>query len=254
MTGLAALREASAVGIGMAVRTLAKWNSGIARLIILAGRVALLAAYIRVKSGERIARLRVIEFFYVNRFPVIVVVTLEAVGSQAAFVLVFVTGRTRLRQSKKRAVEVTYLDRKLLWSGYVGCGVAAAALCGSMFAFENVSSLLVVEGLRIPLDKREVFAIVVGVATDALLARAGFQVIGSVEPFSGRNAGGDFPVAIETTKGRFPSRQLVAPGTVGGAVEGRVRAGKWPRRNLGARENRQSQDRRCDEDREPLPV
>jgi len=97
VTGLATLREASVVRIGMAVRTLAEGNPGVARLIVRARRVALLAAYIRVHSGERIARVRVVEFLYVNRFPVAVGVTLQAVGSQAPLVLVFVTGRARLR-------------------------------------------------------------------------------------------------------------------------------------------------------------
>ena len=41
-----------------------------------------------------------------------------------------------------------------------------------------------VEGLGVPLDKGEVFAVELGVATGALLAGAGRNVVGRVKPLA----------------------------------------------------------------------
>jgi len=50
--------------------------------------------------------------------------------------------------------------------------------------FENISRLLMIECLRIPLDDGEVLTVVLRVATDALFARARVEVISSVQSLS----------------------------------------------------------------------
>jgi len=50
-----------------------------------------------------------------------------------------------------------------------------------MLAFEKISSFLVIEGLNVPFDQREVLSIVFGVAAGAFLAGAGRNVVGSVQ-------------------------------------------------------------------------
>ena len=66
-----------------------------------------------------------------------------------------------------------------------------------MLAFERVSRLFVVERFRIPLDEREVLAVVLGVAAAAVLARSRRKMIGGVQALAFRQALGDFSVAIQ---------------------------------------------------------
>ena len=71
---LAGLRKAAAVWIFMAVRTLIKGNPNVLRFAVGSVRVALRALHLRMQTGQRIARLRVIELAHRDRLPVLEVV------------------------------------------------------------------------------------------------------------------------------------------------------------------------------------
>jgi hypothetical protein len=88
VAGLARLREFAAVGIGMAVTAIAKRDSGIARFIVTIRDVALPAGNFVMQTCQWIARQRMIERDDVDRFPLDVVVTLQAVGAQPPSVFI----------------------------------------------------------------------------------------------------------------------------------------------------------------------
>jgi hypothetical protein len=89
---LAALGEAAAVWILMAIGTLIERNPYILRFTVGSIRVAFRALYLRMQPGQRILRLRVIELRDTDLLPVNKVVARFALRSQATFVLIFVAG------------------------------------------------------------------------------------------------------------------------------------------------------------------
>ena len=107
--------------------------------------------------------------------------------------------------------------------------MAASASYSGVFAFKDISGELVIEGLGVPFDEREILAIVLGVAARALVARSARKVVGSVESLASGQSSLDFSVAFETLQsGR--GAQLVASrairGTVQRLVSPRKRAGR----------------------------
>ena len=180
VTRLAAQRKTAAERIGVAIGTFSEGDSRISRLIVRSRRVAFLATHVNVLASERIASLRVIELLYIDRFPVIVVVALQAIGAKPPLVLILVAGNTGLGKSEKRSIEVRDLDQRFVLGDHVRRHVTATALQPRMLAFQRVPRLLVIERLGVPLDKREVLAVMIGMATDAFLAGSGLQVISRV--------------------------------------------------------------------------
>lgn len=106
------------------------------------------------------------------------------------------------------------------------------AFHSDVLAFKQVSGFLVVESLGVPLDKGEVFAIVFGVATGALLTGSRRNVIGRVEPLTSRNAVGDFGVTFHAFEGRLAAK-LVTAGAVGRSIQRLVRPRQRAGRYLG---------------------
>src|SRR5581483_1220671 len=97
VAGLAALGEAAAMRIGVAIGALSECDAGISGLTLRPGSMTFLAGHVGVQASQGIAGPGVIEFLDVHRLPVVVVMTLEAVGSQAALMLILVAGNARLR-------------------------------------------------------------------------------------------------------------------------------------------------------------
>ena len=228
---LAALRKTAAMRIFVAVRTLIEGNSDILWLAVGTVRVALRALHLRMQSGQRIARLGVIELRDADLLPVDEVVTGLALRSQASFVLIFVAGGAGSRDPEIGADQILFFDCCPLLRRDVRWIVTLGALDPCMLAFEDVSDLFVVEGLRVPFHEREVFTIVFRVTSRAFLARACGDVVSSVQSPVGRQASSDFGVAIEALQ-RGLSAELMASGAIGRSVEGLVGAREWPRGNL----------------------
>ena len=122
-------------------------------------------------SGQRITHLRVIKLADV--LPVCAIVTLRAVRRPPSVVLVLVTANAVRGNAQETPVEIANLDQRPHCRGDVLRRMTAVARDPCVLAFQRVSGLPVIEGLRIPLDQGEVFSIVFGVAADALLARSG---------------------------------------------------------------------------------
>lgn len=95
-----------------------------------------------------------------------------------------------------------------------------------------------IEGACIPLDQWEILTVVFRVALYAFLAGVGVQVVRSVQPFSRRDAGCDFAVAIHTSKRGLAAAQFMTGGTVARAIKRLVGTRKSAGRNLRHNGNR----------------
>ncbi len=97
MAGLAALGEGPFVRVGVTIGALAKSQAGEARLVVSAGRVALLTSHLRMQSGQRKLGFAVVELRDV--FPILEIVALLAVLPQSPVMLVLVAGDAGLRKA-----------------------------------------------------------------------------------------------------------------------------------------------------------
>lgn len=86
-----------------------------------------------------------------------------------------------------------------------------------MLALKDISRLLVIEGLDVPLNEGRILAVVFRVATQTLLAGSCIQVIRSVQASPRCNAGRNLGVTIYTFEFGFAGRQPMAGGAIGGA-------------------------------------
>ncbi len=100
--------------------------------------------------------------------------------------------------------------------------VAFIASQARMLSFQEITGLFVIECLRVPLDQREIFAIVLGVAAGAFLAGSGRNVVGGVQPPARGDAGANLRVATHAFQCSL-SAKLMATGTVCGSIQRLVR-------------------------------
>lgn len=240
VAGLATLRKTSMMRILMAVRTLVEGNARIARLVVGPRSMALGALNLRVQSGQRIARLRVIELRDADRLPLFDVMTLLAGLSEPSVVRILVTSGAGRGQAQIGAAQVFDLDRRPLRRHNSRRRVATIAGQPCVLALKRVSSFFVIESFCVPLDQRKVFTIVFGMAAGALPAGAGRNVVSRMQSLAGIEPGGDFGVAVQTLE-RCLSPKLVTTGAVGRSIERLVRLREWPRRNLCTRRRQEPQ-------------
>ena len=99
VAGLATLQETPPVRILVAIGTLVERNSRITRPIVHTLRMALGARHLSVQTGQRIARLRVIELTDADCFPVFKVVALLTGLPEPSVVRVLVAGSAGGRQA-----------------------------------------------------------------------------------------------------------------------------------------------------------
>ena len=92
----------------MACIATVEYQPDIFRLTIRRRQVAFLTGHANVQPGQRIARFAVIEFSLRtgNRLPVVEVVALCAVLTEAALVLVLMARHAPTRHAQKRAADV----------------------------------------------------------------------------------------------------------------------------------------------------
>lgn len=223
VAGLAALREAAMMRVLVAVGALVERYANILRLSVGPVGVALGALHLRVQTGQRVTGLGVIELAHVDRLPVDEVVARLAIGAKASLMLILVAGDATGGEAKVGPVQVFFFDRRSLLRGDVRRIVAFVAGQSGVFAFEQIAGLLVVESCNVPLHQGKVFTVVLGVATGALLAGPLRNVVGGMQPSSGREAVGDLGVALQALQ-RCLASKLVTGGTVRGPVEGLMRA------------------------------
>jgi len=206
--------------------------------------VALFTLHLEVRSGQWISRLGVVELAHGNCLPIGIVVALGTVRTQPSLMWILVAGSAGLRNSQKAARQVLHLDRRALRSRNMLGRMASSACYSGMFALENVTGELVIEGLGIPFDKRKILAIVFRVTAGALITRTGRNVVSGVESLMRGQPGCNFSVAVHASE-RGPGTELVTSGTVGCAVKRLV----WPRKRTGRdlcpRRRQEAQQTKC---------
>jgi hypothetical protein len=223
VAGLAGLPgEASTVGVLVAVRALVERNPRILRLAIRFVGVALRALHLGVQPRQWVARLRVIELGNADLLPVFEIVALLTGRTKAALMGVLVTTAACGGETEIGPVQVLDLDGWAVGGRDARRIVAFVAGKAGVLAFEHVARFLMIEGLDIPLDQREVLAIVLRVAARALLAGVGRNVVGGVQAFVGGKPCRNLGMTVQTFQSRLPAK-LVAAGTSCGTVEGLVR-------------------------------
>ena len=88
-----------------------------------------------------------------------------------------------------------------------------------MLALQRVSRQPMVELLNVPLDQGEILPIVIGMTLAAPLARARFDVVRRVQPFTRSNPRRNLRVAFETPVGWLSCREAMALNAVGCATQ-----------------------------------
>jgi len=254
VAGLAGLFKATVMNVGVAVRTLGERDSLVPGLAIRAWRVAFRASHLHVQPGQRVFRLGVVEFLD-RGFPVGEVVALQAILPKPSLMGIFMAGGARLGNAQKSLIQVLYLDK-----GTLGCRDMLGAMTSiagqaRVFRFKRVSGLFVVKGILIPLDDREIFSVMVGVAAHATLTGTRLKTVRRVESAARSDARGDFCVTLQTFKRWLSRREFVAGRTVARPVQRLVGSREWAGRNLGNSRtgcDHQRQQQNLDEDRREL--
>lgn len=218
VTCLTALGEASAMRIRVAIRTFAESDPGITRLAVGSRSVTFLAGDLGMRTGQWIARLRVVELADADGFPIVVSVALQTILAQPSFVLVLMTSHATCGNAEERLVRIVDFDRRAIGLRDVLGTMAAVAGEACVFALEGVSGLLVVEGSDVPLDERKVLSVMLRVATNAFLARARTQVVRSVQALPCGNSTSNFGVTSHALK-RGLTTQLVTGGAIAGSAQ-----------------------------------
>jgi hypothetical protein len=177
---LAGRFESSAMRIRVAIRAVAKGESGVARLFVFARKMALLASDFAMQTREWVASLGVVEPTDANGFPVVLVVTLQTAGTKLPLVLVLMACGTARGNPQKRLAEIFNLDGGAFALANMFRTVTLRTGQPCVLAFESVSGFPVVEGFDVPLNQGEVFAIVLGVASRAFQAGTRSDIEGSV--------------------------------------------------------------------------
>lgn len=175
---------------------------------------------------------------------------LLAICAQPSLVRVFVAGSAILRNAKKRLAEIFNLDQSSLWTYDVIHGVALVARQSCVFPFQRVPRLLVIKSVRIPFDDGEIFAVMIGVALHAALARTLFQAICGVQTLVSIESRSDFRVAFQAPERGLSRRKLVTRSAIRRTIQRPVRARQRTRRNLGRCRARQEGHQQCGLDHE----
>jgi hypothetical protein len=106
-----------------------------------------------------------------NSLPGLIVMTLQAVLTQAPVVLILVTSTASCGKTEEGSAEVLELDALALSSRDVLWSVALLTAQAGVFALKEVTGLPVIKSFAVPFDKRKLAAIMLGVAACAFLAR-----------------------------------------------------------------------------------
>ena len=229
---LASTGKSSVVGIAVTVAATIKRQAFPTRIAAgLGGGVASFAGRFNVGAGEQKMSLAVIEVGYC--FPVVDRVALLTLLSELSLVLVRVARDAGRRKTQVGAIQVLDANTGAFQLGDVGGSVALGAIEAGVLAFQGPACLAVVElaQRRLPLDQREAFPIVLGMATGAGLAAGIFGDDAGVIALAGCDPLGNFGVAVEALEAGLTA-QAMALGAVGGAAQGAVSLGKGSGGNL----------------------
>jgi len=185
-----------------------------------------------MQSSQRITRFRMVKLPG-DIFPVVEVVTLQAVLTQTPRMLILVTSGTSRRNPQVCPGQIFHFDLCAVgWRDFLR-QVAFLAHQAGMFPLKREPSFLVIESPGIPFHDGEIEAVMLRVTTCALLAGSRPNVIGRVQAALSREARRDFRMAVQTFEHRFAATHLVAVSAVCSAIQRLVGTRERSRRDLG---------------------
>jgi len=211
MAGFARSLKRTFVRIGVAIDASAELDtSKLHGLVGARGDVALLAGDLDVHSGQRVLGLGVVELL--GLLPVGYIVAAHAVGPELPSMDVFVARRAILRKPQKRTGKIFLSNQLALRRDHMCRRVALFARYRFVFFDERVAGLAMIELLerRLPVDQREILAVMLEVATDAIPAVGIFHTELGVVPLARRQTVRNFLMAIEALERRRAGSELVA--------------------------------------------
>ena len=118
------------VRVAVAIGALAECKADVLRLTIGSVDVTFGALHLLVKAGQGILCFRVIKLPDIDRLPVLIVVALNAVLTEAASMLILVTAYAGGRKSKITSIEIGVLNGGAFWRRNV-CDIVALVAINS---------------------------------------------------------------------------------------------------------------------------
>jgi len=210
--------------------------------------MTLFALHWHVLPGQGVARFGVVEGSG-DILPLVEVVALLALRTQTSLVRILMAGSAGLGNADEAPVEVPHLDERAVSRGNVLRCMTLLTFDPSVFSFQHVARLFMIEGLGVPLDDRKIETVVIGVALSAFLTGAGPQTVGEVQAFVSRETSRDLRVTVQALEGSLSAGQLVASDTVRSALKILMRASQWAGRDLSNRSRRQKRHGQGQENR-----
>ena len=235
MAGFARSFERPLVRIGVAVDAGPEFYPRELHGLFRAGReVALLAGYLGVHPGQRVLCFRMVELL--GLLPVGHIVATLAVGAELPFVDILMARHAILREPQKRIGKAFLLNQRALRRDHVRRRVALFASDGRVLFYERISGQVMIELLerRLPMNEGKILAVVLEVAPHAVPAAGILHPEERVVALMRGQPVRDFLVAFQAFKSRCAGSELVAGVALGRAIEGLMRFGEGPGRNLGA--------------------
>jgi hypothetical protein len=198
MALFASLLEGTVMRIVVAVCATPEPQPNITGRAIRPLRVTLLAVHGDVPACQRILRLRVVKGLV--HFPIKGVMACFAAGPEFSTVLVLMAACAGLGEAEIGPVQVLCKNRRTLGGSNFFSVMATITRQVSVFAIQFVSGLCVIEGLRLPAHHLKVFAVMVGVALNARVARRtwGDETCMQTSPLLKPH--GDLPMAVQAAE------------------------------------------------------
>lgn len=182
-----------------------------------------------MKTGQLIAGLGVIE--QLGRFPIREVMTLQATVSELTFVHIFMARYATLRQPKEGLRKIFHFDECAILGIHVSRNVAFLARNARVLSFQVIARQTMIKLFlrRLPVDETEIHAVVIEMASHAVLAVRVTHSEPGVIPMIRSKPLRDLFVAVEALERGCARSELMAACTLSRACQGLMRLGEWPR-------------------------
>ena len=175
--------------------------------------VALFERHLNMQAGQGVARLGVIEILVsLGVLPVVYVVTVLTLGSKPSFVVVLMTGNAFGRRAEKRASGILPFQEAADLREHVRRRMALLTFDTGMFALQGITGQAMIELFfrGLPVNKREILAVMVQMAANALFAVGILHLKPRMVPAVFRKQTRDFLMTLETFERGCARTKLMA--------------------------------------------
>jgi len=193
------------------------------------GLMALFASHIQVLAGERVSRLGVIEILGgFSVLPIVYVVAFLTVLAKPSLVVVLMTDTAFGRRTEKRASSILSFQEPADLREHVRRRVAFFTFDAGMFAFQGITGQAMIELFLgwLPVNQREILAVVVQMAANALFAVGILHLEPRMVSAVFRKQTRDFFMTFQTFERRCAGTELMAAGALARATQRLMGLGK----------------------------